>query len=206
MRSPDAKVDGADSPALHDIQSRLLDLRRQRASLASQYTSEYSKVKELDAQIAALQDGEAKEYQRWLVQLYGAYKTELTHEKLLQDAYDSQAAVVGDQASKAIHYNVLKREVETSRNLYDALLAGMKEAGVNASARVRNARVVDAAEPPQRPYSPRPLRMAAAGFIGGLMIGAAFVFIGETADRRLRSPGIAASYLNVPELGVIPSD
>jgi succinoglycan biosynthesis transport protein ExoP len=196
VRSPDSKVDGADSPALHDIQSRLLDLRRQRAALGSQYTSEYSKVKELDAQIGALQEGEAKEYQRWLVQLYDAYKTEVAHEKLLQTAYT---------ASKAIHYNVLKREVETNRNLYDALLAGMKEAGVNASARVRNARVVDPAEPPRRPYSPRPFRFAAAGFIGGLMCGVAFVLISENSDRRLKSPGMAPSWLNVPELGVIPS-
>jgi polysaccharide biosynthesis transport protein len=204
-KSSDSKADEADSAALHEIQARLLDLRRQRAALDSQYTSEYSKVKELDAQIAALQDGEAKEYSRWLLQIYGAYKTEVAHEKLIEDAYNQQAGVVSDQASKAIHYNVLKREVETNRNLYDALLAGMKEAGVNASARVRNARVVDTAEPPRRPYSPRPAQASAVGLIAGLMLGAAFVLVSETRDRRVKSPGMAQSYLNVPELGVIPS-
>jgi succinoglycan biosynthesis transport protein ExoP len=81
----------------------------------------------------------------------------------------------------------------------------MKEAGVNASARVRNARVVDAAEPPSRPYSPRPVQTAAVGLIAGLMLGAAFVLVKETGDRRVKSPGMAPSYLNVPELGVIPS-
>jgi succinoglycan biosynthesis transport protein ExoP len=205
VKSPDSKADEADSAPLHEIQARLLDLRRQRAALDSVYTSEYSKVKELDAQIAALQDGEAKEYSRWLLQLYGTYKTELAHEKLLEDAYNQQAEVVSDQASKAIHYNVLKREVETNRNLYDALLAGMKEAGVNASARVRNARVVDAAEPPRLPFSPRPVQTSAVGLIAGLMLGAAFVLVSETRDRRVKSPGMAQSYLNVPELGVIPS-
>ena len=201
----DAKVDDADSAALHDIQARLLDLRRQRADLNTQYTPEYSKVKELDAQIAALQDGEAKEYKRWRSQLYAAYQTEVAHEKLLGDAYQKQAGVVSDQATKAIHYNVLKREVETNQNLYDALLAGMKEAGVNASARVRNARVVDPAETPRRPYSPQPVQMSAVGLIAGLMMGAVFVLVSETGDRRVKNPGMAPSYLNVPELGVIPS-
>lgn len=203
--SPDSKVDEADSPTLHDIQSRLLDLRRQRAALDSVYTPAYSKVKELDAQIATLQEGEASEYKRWLSQLYGAYKTEVAHEKLLTEAYNKQADVVSDQASKAIHYNVLKREVETNRNLYDALLAGMKEAGVNASARVPNARVVDPAELPRRPFSPRPVQMSAIGLIAGLMLGAVLVLVGETGDRRVKCPGMAPSYLNVPELGVIPS-
>lgn len=205
VRSPDSKVDEADSVALHDIQARLLDLQRQRAALNSQYTSEYSKVKELDAQIATLREGESKEYSRWLVQLWGAYKTELAHEKLLESAYNQQTEVVGDQATKAIHYNVLSREVETNRNLYDALLAGMKESGVNASARVRNARIVDPAEPPLQPFSPRPIQIASVGLLAGLMIGAGFVLVSETGDRRVKSPGMVSSYLNVPELGVIPS-
>ncbi len=204
-RASAGKDDEADSEPLREIQSRLLDLRRQRAALGSQYTSEYSKVKELDAQIATLQEGEAKEYNRWLVQQYSAYQTEVAHEKLLEDAYKHQAGVVSDQATKAINYNVLKREVETNRNLYDALLAGMKEAGVNASARVRNARIVDAAEPPLLPFSPHPTRTAAVGLIAGLMLGAALVLLKGSGDRRVNSPGVAQSYLNVPELGVIPS-
>ncbi len=205
VRSPDSKVDEAESSSLHQIQSNLLDLQRQRAALNTQFTSEYAKVKELDAQIASLKEGEAKEYSRWLGQLWGAYKTEQAHKNLLEDAYTQQAGIVGDQATKAIHYNVLKREVETNRNLYDALLTSMKEAGVNASARVRNARVVDAAEPPLQPYGPKPIQMASMGLIAGLMLGATFVLISETGDRRVKSPGMAPSYLNVPELGVIPS-
>lgn len=205
VAAPVSKVDQADSPALHDIQARLLDLRRQRASVNAEYTPAYSKAKDLDAEIAALEDGEAREYKRWLAQLYSAYQTELTHEKLLTEEYKKQADVVSDQASKAIHYNVLKREVETNRNLYDALLAGMKEAGVNASARVRNARIVDPAEPPEAPYSPQPVRTAAVGLIAGLTLGAAFVLLRDTGDRRVRNPGVAPTYLNVPELGVIPS-
>ncbi len=203
--SPNSKLDDADSASLRDIQSRLLDLERQRAALASQFTPNYFKVKELDAQIQTLRDGESKEYNRWLSQLHSAYETEVTHQQLLEDAYKEQTEVVSDQASKAISYNVLKREVETNRNLYDSLLAGMKEAGVNAAARVPNARVVDPAEPPLRPYSPRPVQTGAVGLLAGLMLGAAFVLMKETGDSRVKGPGMAQSYLNVPELGVIPS-
>jgi succinoglycan biosynthesis transport protein ExoP len=201
----DAKEDEADSGPLVEIQSHLVDLRRQRAALASQYTPEYSKVKELDAQIATLQDAEEKERKRWVDKLYSAYQTEVAHQKLIEDAYKHQTEVVTDQASKAINYNVLKREVETNRNLYDALLSGMKEAGVNASARVRNARIVDSAEPPRLPFSPHPTRSGIIGLIAGLMLGAAFVLATENNDRRVKRPGTAQSYLNIPELGVIPS-
>jgi succinoglycan biosynthesis transport protein ExoP len=201
----DAPVSADESETLHSIQGRLIDLRRQRASLASQFTPAYYKVQQVDAEIAELQNALSKEYLRWLGQLREEYQTEQEHEKLVEQAYHQQAALVSDQAAKAIHYNVLKREVETNRDLYDSLLAGMKEAGVNAAARVRDARVVDPATPPQFPYRPNLVRNAGIGLLSGLMLGIAFVLVSETNDRRVKSPGTAPSYLNVPELGVIPS-
>ncbi len=199
------QINDADSGQVRDLEIRLADLKRQRASLNSVFTPEYYKVQQLDAEIKEVQGNLDKEYARWIKRLGDTYAVEVRHEKLLEQAYNQQAALVSDQASKAIHYNVLKREVETNRNLYDALLAGMKEAGVNAGARAHNARVVDAAEPPRRPYRPNPVRDAAIGLISGLMLASVFALIRESNDRRVKCPGVVPSYLNVPELGVIPS-
>jgi succinoglycan biosynthesis transport protein ExoP len=204
-KAADPASTNADSGQLHDIASKLVELRRELASLNTTFTPDYYKVQQLKAEVTQLEAEQTKESSRWLAQIRDGYETELRHEQLIEAEYKQQADLVGDQASKAIHYNVLKREVETNRNLYDALLGGMKEAGVNASARVRNARVVDAAEPPQQPYRPTPVRNAAIGLVSGLLLGAAFVVLKDTSDRRLRGPGAASNYLNVPELGSIPS-
>ncbi|HLK51563.1 MAG TPA: polysaccharide biosynthesis tyrosine autokinase [Bryobacteraceae bacterium] len=195
----------ADNPTVRDLETRLADLRRQRAALNSTFTPEYFKVQETDAAIQEVQANLEKEYARWVKQLGDAYAVEQRHENLLQSAYNQQAGLVGDQAYKAIHYNVLKREVETNRNLYDALLAGMKEAGVNAAARVNNARVVDSAQPPRLPYRPTPERNAIIGLISGLMLASVFALARESSDRRVKAPGIVPTYLNIPELGVIPT-
>jgi polysaccharide biosynthesis transport protein len=200
-----APVTEEDNPVLQSIQAKLLDLQRERASLASRFTPEYSKYHEVNAEIAQLQASQAKEYTRWLAQLRQEYETEQRHEDLLQSAYQQQASLVSSEAVKAIHYNVLRREVETNRNLYESLLGGMKEAGVNAAARVSNARVVDPATPPRLPYRPNAVRNSAIGLISGLLLGMAFVLVSETGDRRVKGPGIAPAYLNLPELGVIPS-
>ncbi len=204
-RPADAPAGADASDQLRNIQSRLLDLNRERASLASQFTPEYYKLQQVNAEIASLEASEKKEYARWIGQLQQEFQTEQQHEALVEAAYRQQAALVSDQAAKAIPYNVLKREVETNRDLYDALLGGMKEAGVNAAARVQNARVVDAATPPTVPYRPNPARNAAIGLLSGLMAGAAFILVRDATDRRLRGPGTTSCYLNIPELGVIPS-
>jgi polysaccharide biosynthesis transport protein len=204
-RPADAPVGAEASDVLRGIQSRLLDLNRERASLASQFTPEYYKLQQVNAEIAALEGSEARERAHWIGQLRQEYQTEQQHEALVEAAYRKQASLVSDQAAKSIHYNVLKREVETNRDLYDALLGGMKEAGVNAAARVQNARVVDSAAAPHRPYRPNPARNSAIGLLSGLMMGAAYILTRDATDRRLRGPGTTSSCLNVPELGVIPS-
>jgi capsular exopolysaccharide synthesis family protein len=204
-KSQGTQADNGDSEAIRQLESRLSDLMRQRASLDSIFTPDYYKVEQVEAEIKQLQANLSQEYSKWLRRLGDAYAVELRHEKLLEGSYSRQAALVGDQASKAIHYNVLKREVETNRNLYDALLAGMKEAGVNAGARVHNARVVDPALPPRQPDRPKPIRDSAVGLVLGFIMAGLFALIREGSDRRVKSPGIVPCYLNLPELGVIPS-
>ena len=51
-------------------------------------------------------------------------------ENLLAANYADAAKIVSAQADKVTHYNTLKREVDTDRQLYDSILQRVKEAGV----------------------------------------------------------------------------
>ena len=44
------------------------------------------------------------------------YNTAKQREKLLDSAYRDQSSVVSDQSAKAVRYNTLKREVDTTRD------------------------------------------------------------------------------------------
>jgi hypothetical protein len=95
--------------------------------------------------------------------------------------------------------------VDTNRQLYDSKLQRVKETGVAAAMRASGIRVIDPAIPPGAPYKPNLNRSIVRGCAGGLFLGVILVFLRERADRSLQQPGDAAFYLNVPELGVIPS-
>src|SRR5206468_3747591 len=64
---------------------------------------------------------------------------------------------------------------------------------------------VDPAIPASQPYKPNVSRNAMSGLFVGCFIGVAFVFLRERSNRNLQQPGDAAFYLNIPELGVIPT-
>ena len=46
------------------------------------------------------------------------------------------------------HYNILKSDVDTNRQLYDSMLRNVQEAGMTSALRASNIRVVDSAVPP----------------------------------------------------------
>jgi polysaccharide biosynthesis transport protein len=73
-----------------------------------------------------------------------------------------------------------------------------------AAMRSSNVLVVDAAKPPIFPYRPNFKVNAALGLLSGLFLGVAFVLVSERFNRSIESPGLSPSYLNLPELGVIP--
>lgn len=195
-----------DDSSLQDYQGKLTDLHRQLAELSASLTPANPRVQRVQAQITEVEGSLEKERGNVVSRIRNDFQTAERQESLISAEYEKQLAVVGDQAGKAIHYNILKREVDTNRQIYEAMLQKVKEAGIASAIRASGYRVVDPARPPGGPYRPNPSRTATLGAMGGLVIGIVLVMVRERADRSLQQPGDVATYLNLPELGVIPSE
>src|SRR3546814_20463643 len=63
------------------------------------------------------------------------YDAALAQENLLTSKLASLRTQTLDVDSRSIQYNILKREADTNRQLYDALLQRYKEIGVRSEAR-----------------------------------------------------------------------
>ena len=202
---PESLPDILDNGPLGTYQLKLADLRRQLAELSARFTSAHPKFKAVQVQIDQLDTVVAKERAHILGRIRNEYETARRREKLLRNDYANQSRFVAEQGSRAIQYNIYRREVETSRQLYDNLLQRVKEAGVASAMRASNIRIIDPAKPPRSPHKPNHILNALLGLLSGTLLGIVFVFVGERADRTLKQPGDATQHLRVPELGVIPS-
>lgn len=191
---------------LRDYQSKLTDLKRQIADLSTTYTPDYPKVKRLQAEAQTLQTELGGERADILKRIKNDYDEALRREKLLADQYAQQSALVTQEGEKTIQYNILQREVDSNRQLYESMLQRVKESAIAAALKASNIRVVDAARIPPKPYKPDVPINAGLGLCAGLFIGVAFVVMRERADRTFQAPGDCTFWLDVPELGVIPSD
>jgi polysaccharide biosynthesis transport protein len=202
---PEALPDVANDSTLRAYRAQLTDLRRQLADLSVTYTPDFSNVKRLRGQIQSLEAEVATERKTVLDRIKNEYDEAMLREKKLSESYDNEAQAVSGDAGKAIQYNLLKREVDSNRQLYEAMLQRVKESGIAAALKASNIRVVDAALKPMFPYKPNIRMNSALGLFMGVIFGFGLAVIRERGDRSIRTPGDAPPWLNVPELGVIPS-
>ena len=203
--SREALSDEQSESAPNSSQARLNELRRELAELSSLYAPTSYKVKRVQAQITELESALEKGRNRKLERLRNDYQAAKTREQLLQASYNNQTQLLAQQSDKTTHYNILKREVDTNRGLYEAMLQKVKEAGIASAMSASNIRIVAPGKPPSKPYKPDLVSQCALGLFGGGFLGLMFIFIRERADRSIRVPGELKIYLKVPELGVIPS-
>ncbi|MHA6719237.1 GumC family protein [Sphingomonas sp. RS6] len=122
---------------------------------------------------------------------------------LAQQVAQLKATSLAEQ-DRSVRYNILKREVDTNRQLYEGLLQRFKEVSAEAGAAANNVIAVDTAELPKDPVSPRVGVILVLGLIAGLAGAALFVFAREQLDDSIRDPQDLEAKLHLPLLGVVP--
>lgn len=200
---PEAIPEVLDDGALQQYRSKLVDLRRQYAELSSLYTDQHHLVKQVVAQIGALEPILEHEREARVNRIHNEYEAAVRREKLLAETYRQQKELVLRQADVAVEYNLLDRDVQTARQIYETLLQRVKEAGLASAMTASPAQVIDRATPPKAPYKPSTALSAVMGLLSGAFVGIVLVFVRDQTDERLRQPGDAALHLDIPELGVI---
>jgi len=194
-----------DNTRLSGYQAKLAELRQELVELRSIYTPDHYKVVRVTAQIAELETTFKRERDSVIARIRNDYLAAVRREELLNASYRVQANLVSERASKLDTYNVLKREVDTDRQLYGALLQKIKESSVASAIAASNVSVLDAGILPSRPFAPKLSTNLAEGLGSGLFLGLALAILIDRMNRSLKSPGEAHLHLKVPELGVIPS-
>lgn len=186
-------------------------LREQKATLEVEYQQglriykpDFPKMLQLKAQISEVN----AQIKAELASLSGVIKAQLeavtAQEAQLREKLNSTRKQVLVTQDNSIDLNLLKREVDTNRQLYESLLERLKQVGISSNLTTNNLSIVDAAAAPLFPYKPNLQSNLLAGLGIGLFLGLCLVFLLEYLDDSIRFPDMVERVLGVPLMGVIP--
>ena len=117
-------------------------------------TPQNYKIQQLNAQIADLEQQSAQ-HRTNIIHRLGVQNSETARRKqLLSQAYQQQLGVVSDQSVKEVRYNILRKEVDANRDLYQSMLQRVKQASILAALKASDVRVVSPATPATSTYRP----------------------------------------------------
>ena len=190
-------------------------LIQQRATLQAEYNEklgtylpDYPTMVELKSRIDRLETEISGERKRMSgnkrAELSGEYKAAVRVEaELRQKVAEAKGDVVTDR-TLSVRYNILQREADTNRALYDALLQRFKEVGVSAGITQSDLSLIDEAKVPASPFRPRYVLSAIAGLIAGLVLGIGLGIARQLLFDTVNDPHDVRAKLKLPVLGAIP--
>ena len=183
---------------------RRAELNADFSQLRQRLTPEHPTVSQVGAQVAELEQqirGFAESIRNSIRNQY--LTTERQYAALAAQVATLKGATLAEQ-DRSVQYNILQREVDTNRQLYESLLQRFKEVSAEAGIATNNISMVDLAETPRRPISPRPLINLALATLSGLCLALVYAFARERLDDAIRNPEDVESKLHMPLLGVVP--
>lgn len=202
--SIDALPEVMDNPTIQALKERKAKLEADYQENLKVYKPAYPKMQQLETQIAETQSVINTELQNIRASIKARYQAAAAQETaLLAKVRESRQGILSEQ-DRSIQYNILKREVDTNRQLYEGLLQRLKEVGVAGGVGTNNISIVDRAEVPGVPYKPNPLRNLLIAIFLGLAGGVGLAFLFEHLDDTIKQGDELEQLLGLPVLGVIP--
>jgi polysaccharide biosynthesis transport protein len=192
------------SVLLEGLRAKEADVKIQAAELSTQFGPSYPKVAQLNSQTKEIESQILAETKKVAGKIRGQYMAAVQRESMLHDALEKQKQEANKLNESAIEYSLLKRDLDTNRQLYEGLLEKLKEAGVSAAFKSNTSSIVDVARVPTAPIEPNIPRNLAFAFMLGLTSGVGLAFLLEGLDNTVRTTEQAQMISGLPPLGMIP--
>ncbi len=209
--TPEDLPEVLESKLIQDLTAKSAELTRKRAELSGKFKPDWPEMVRLNREIEETTtrlDSERKGiYGQVLGAAESSYRAARNQEEFLRKALDEQKRLTEAFNLKEIQYNNLKAEVSNRRSTLEALVKRQSEtsssAGLN-DVSAGNVRIVDPAEIPSRPSSPKIRLNILLSLIAGLGLGIGMAFFFEYLDKSVKTVEELQQAIGVPVIGLIP--
>jgi polysaccharide biosynthesis transport protein len=203
--SPESIPAVGQSQAVQTAKGRVIEAQRTRETMAAKYGEKHPNLVKASGDLQEAQRQYEVEISRAVQQIKGDYDTALLEEQTMARALDAAKADAQDLSKKSVNYNVMEREANSNRQVYESLLQRANELRVSSNSRQNNVRVVDHAEVPKGPMAPTGRRTWLLSFGVGLALAIGVAYGLDYMNDTIKTPEDVTRRLKLPFLGLVPS-
>src|SRR4030042_1734972 len=178
----------ASDSTLQSLRSEILKAEQNIEDISKKFGKKHPTLIRAKEEINVLNEKRDQQTRRVIESIKNEYELARSNEVSLRSALSVTKGEALNLNEKFIQYGVLTRDVETSRQLYDALIKKVKEQSVTEEIRTVNVWVVEKAEKPASPVKPRKSLNILLGLIVGLLGGIGLAFFIEYLDNTIKPP------------------
>ncbi len=189
---------------IKEIKKMEVVLYKRMSELKKKYGRNHPQMVATNSELADLKKRKILEIRSIINSLQNEYKLAVTKEKSMKDALARQKVETLSLNKKAVQYGVLKRQAESSRQMYDLLIRRFKETSLTEEMKIGNIRTIDRAEVPSKPVKPRKKLNILLAMVIGLTAGIFLTFFLEYLDNTIKAPDDVKTHLGIPYLGPVP--
>ncbi|GAB4177241.1 MAG: exopolysaccharide regulatory tyrosine autokinase VpsO [Geothermobacteraceae bacterium] len=193
----------ASDPAMQTLRTEILQAEQKVRELSAKYGPKHPVMIKANGDLEVLKRKRDQEVERIVRSLKNQYDLAVSTEESLRAQLDRTKSEALNLNQKFIQYSALKREVETNRQLYDALMLKIKEQSITKETQPVNLWIVEKAAVPEFPVSPNKKKNLLLGLIVGLMAGIGLAFFVEYLDNTVKYPEETEKALGLSVLGLV---
>lgn len=194
----------AENEALQSLNQQILQAQQHIMELSKKYGPKHPLMKNANSDLEMLTDNRAQELDRIIKTIENDYELAKAKEDNINSLLSKTKSETAGLNERFVQYNILKREVETRRNMYDALVSKINEQSVTEQIQTVNVWVLEEAKVPGSPSKPNKKRNLLLGIVLGLFGGIGLALFLEYLDNTVKVPEDVEAQFGVPALGLIP--
>ena len=193
----------SDGGALEVLRAQILQAEQTNMELSSKYGTKHPMMLKALADLNILKDKRRQEINRIIQKIRNQYELAQSNENSIRAQLGQTKTTALGLNEKYIQYNVLKREIDTNRQIYDALMTKIKDQGISGERQPVNIGIVENAKVPQNPVRPMVMLNLLLGLVLGLCGGVGCAFLLDNLDKCIKAAEDIPDILGVPALGSI---
>lgn len=190
-------------PTVQSLRAQILKADQNIMEMSKKVGPKHPSMISAIADLKVLKDKREQEIRRVVESVKNEYELARTNEENFRKMASQTKADTLNLSEKFMQYEALKRETETNKQLFDAILKKIKEQDITQDIQTVTVWVVEKAETPKSPSKPKKSLNILYGLICGLMGGIGMAFFVEYLDNTVKSPEDIEVKLGAPVLGIV---